>query len=66
MKTSQKIKELGKFCRENAKKPKRFPKDVPTRWNFTFHLLSESLAYKDLLCAFFSNNIPQIDLYQQE
>ena len=62
-KHSQKMKEWGRFCRENGKKPKKFPKDIPTRWHSTFHLLTESLAYKDLLCAFISNNIPQVNLY---
>ena len=62
----QKMREWGKFCKENGRRPKRFPKDVPTRWNSTFHLLTESLAYKDLLCTFISNNVPQINLYPQE
>ena len=62
----KKMKEWGRFCRENGKKPKNFSRDVLTCWNSTFHLLSESLTYKDLLCAFISNNLPQINLYPQE
>ena len=59
------MKEWGKFCKQHNKRPKRFPKDVPTRWNSTYELLNESFDYKDLLCSFISQNVPQIILYPQ-
>ena len=59
------MKEWDKFCKQHNKKPKRFPKNVPTRWNSTYELLNESFDYKDLLCSFISQNVPQIILYPQ-
>ena len=61
----QVMKLWAKFCRENGKKPKRFSRDVPTRWNSTYELLNESFSYKELLCMFINNNVPQVNLFPQ-
>ena len=47
--------ELAKFCKENDVKPIKFSCDVPTRWNSTYFLLTQSFTYKNLLCCFFPN-----------
>ena len=41
------------LCVQAGLPPKRFPRDVPTRWNSTFNLLSSTIQYKDVLCSFF-------------
>ncbi|KAI3474587.1 hypothetical protein Pfo_029589, partial [Paulownia fortunei] len=46
-------KQWFRFCKANGVRPKKFPRDVPTRWNSTYRLLEESIDYKDLLCQFF-------------
>ena len=61
----QVMKLWAKFCRENGKKPKRFSRDVPTRWNSTYELLNESFSYKELLCMFINTNISQVNLFSQ-
>ena len=60
------MREWGRFCKQNGKKPKKFPRDVPHRWNSTYELLNQSFSYKELLCTFFANYVPQSNLYPQE
>ncbi|KZV33875.1 hypothetical protein F511_17799 [Dorcoceras hygrometricum] len=48
----QVMKQCGKFCKINGMRPKRYARDVPTRWNSTYKLLLSTFEYKDLLCAF--------------
>jgi hypothetical protein len=50
------MKECAKFCKSKGKRAKRFPRDVPTRWNSTYELLNASNNYKELLCDFFAQN----------
>ena len=40
------------FCKSQGKHPKKFPKDVRTRWNSTYKLLRAAHDYKDLLINF--------------
>lgn len=56
-------KAWAHFCTSNGQTPKRFSKDVPTRWNSTFKLLNQSFEYKDLLCSFAANYIPQYPIF---
>ena len=48
----QVMKEWYTFCRAHNKRPKKFPREVPPRWNSTYELLNESFAYSELLCSF--------------
>ena len=57
------MREWAKFCKENDVRPIKFSRDVPTRWNSTYFLLTQSFAYKDLLCNFFSQHDQHITLY---
>jgi hypothetical protein len=59
------MKDWGKFCKINGVKPKKFSKDVPTRWNSTYELLNESFEYRQLLCKFITNHVSQVQLYPQ-
>ena len=59
------IKDWCRFCKQNGKRPRRFSRDVPTRWNSTYELLNQSFEYKDLLYAFISTNVPQLELLPQ-
>lgn len=47
-------KKWRQYCRENDMHPKRFSKDVPTRWNSTYDLLNDSYKYRHALCNFFT------------
>ena len=58
------MKKWSTFCKVNGKNPKRFSRDVPTRWNSTFELLKESHNYSELLCAFFATNMTEILLHE--
>ena len=42
--------------------PKKFSRDITTRWNSTYKLLSESVEYRDLLVSFITYNVPSISL----
>ena len=59
------MKDWCRFCKQNGKRPRRFSRDVPTRWNSTYELLNQSFEYKVLLCAFISTNVPQLELSRQ-
>ena len=59
------MKDWCRFCKQHEKRARRFSRDVPTRWNSTYELLNQSFEYKDLLCAFISTNIPQLELLPQ-
>lgn len=48
-------KKWVRFCKQNDMKAKRFPQDVPDRWNSTYTILNESYEYKEELCVFFSS-----------
>ena len=56
-------RERVKFCKLNGVKTIKFSRDIPTQWNSVYFLLTQSFAYKDMLCSFFENFGPQITLY---
>ncbi|CAA0814090.1 Unknown protein [Striga hermonthica] len=56
------MKHWGKFCKANSMEPEKFSREVPTRWDSTFLLLQKSLEYKELLSAFFAENVKEIHL----
>ena len=56
-------REWCNFCKQNGARPKKFGRDVPTRWNSTYFLLNESFAYKDLLCSFIAHYQYDVELY---
>ena len=60
------MKEWYIFCRAHNKRPKKFPRDVPTRWNSTYELLNELFAYSELLCYFIVTHVSEVSLYQQQ
>ena len=61
------MKQWGRFCKINGMRPKKFPRDVPTRWNSTYQLLQDSFQYKELLCSFFAQNTnANIYLFSQQ
>ena len=45
------------------KKLKRFPRDVPNRWNSTYELLEASNRYNVLLCNFFTTYYSDFELH---
>ena len=53
-------KDWMKFCKENGVHPKRFSKDVGTRWNSTYILLCECIQYKQVLTSFVSQNVTHL------
>jgi hypothetical protein len=54
-----------KYCEYHNVHPKRFPKDVGHRWNSTYTLLCASLEYKNVLCSFARDNIPNSNVLPQ-
>ena len=56
-------REWAKFCNENSVRPIKFSRDVPTRWNSIYFLLTQSFTYKDLLYSFFFQHGQHITLY---
>ena len=59
----RKMKEWHNFCKINQQRPKRFPKDIPTRWNSCYKLLVETYAHKDLLSSFIHQYLPELNLW---
>ncbi|KZV52382.1 hypothetical protein F511_32943 [Dorcoceras hygrometricum] len=59
----QVMKQCGRFCKINGMRPKRFARDVPTRWNSTYKQLLSTFEYKDLLCGFFGQIIQSTSIY---
>jgi len=55
-------KQWLRYCSQNNMHPKKFSRDIVTRWNSTYKLLSESVEYKDLLVSFITYNVPNISL----
>lgn len=51
------------YCRSHQARPKQFPKDVCTRWNSTYKMIYDSIAYKDLLSGFATQNIEGSNIF---
>lgn len=56
-------REWKAFCRANRVRPRKFPKDVCTRWNSTYKMIYESYEYRELLCSFAALHIPEADIF---
>ncbi|KAK3222925.1 hypothetical protein Dsin_009950 [Dipteronia sinensis] len=50
------------FCSQNSRRPIKFSRDISTRWNSAYKLLSESVEYKELLVSFITYNVPSSSL----
>ena len=48
------------------KRPKKFRKDVPLRWNSTYLLLQSTVEYKEFLCNFTVTHLPDVHLHISE
>ena len=55
-------KQWLKYCISNNMHPKKFSRDITTRWNSTYKLLCESVEYKEILVSFITYYVPSISL----
>ena len=59
-------REWRKWCKVHSKRPKKFKKDIPHRWNSTYLLLKSTVEYKELLCSFAIAHMTHINLHVNE
>jgi len=64
-KHSPTMKAWARYCKQNGRRPIKFARDVPTRWNSTYKLLAQSYEYRDLLISFIQFHVPNIQLYKE-
>lgn len=57
------MKQWFEFCKMHNVSPKRFSRDVPTRWNSTYDMIVDSIGHKDLLCSFIQQNCSTLTLW---
>ena len=53
------------FCKEAGVHPKKFLKDVSTRWNSTYKMIYELYEYRELLSTFANQHIDNAPLFSE-
>ncbi|KAH7667795.1 Tam3-transposase (Ac family) protein [Dioscorea alata] len=60
------MKKWARYCKAHNMRVKKFPKDVKTRWNSTYRLLSVAFPYRSLLTNFVNDSLVGFCLYEYQ
>ncbi|KAH7663547.1 Tam3-transposase (Ac family) protein [Dioscorea alata] len=60
------MKQWARYCKAHNMRVKKFPKDVKTRWNSTYRLLSATFPYRTLLTNFVNDSLVGFHLYEYQ
>ncbi|XP_062011140.1 zinc finger BED domain-containing protein RICESLEEPER 2-like [Rosa rugosa] len=53
--SDSRIQEFNQLCKSQGLKPKKFKKDMPIRWNSTYHMLNSCRSYTNALSVFYND-----------
>ena len=52
--SNSRIREFKQYCKAEGLKPRKFGLDMPVRWNSTYLMLKNTIAYKNAITVFYN------------